>query len=115
MSTNFGRWKAEGRTESDVAEQGKPNLEPKKEMSMRSIKNFFPRLTQKIWGIRSARCWEKWDRDLCEEHADLGDSWAARLLSYSTRAWKYNIYTNCISNGLDSEIPIVVGGRDKTP
>lgn len=48
MSTNFGRWKAEGRTESDVAEQGKPNLEPKKEMSMRSIKNFFPRLTQKI-------------------------------------------------------------------
>lgn len=48
MSTNFGRRKAEGKMESNIAEWGKSNLELKKEMSMRSMKNFFPHLTQKI-------------------------------------------------------------------
>lgn len=40
MSTNFERWKAKGRMESDIAKWGKSNLELKKEMSMSSMKNF---------------------------------------------------------------------------
>lgn len=42
MSTHFGRWKADGRAENDIAEQGKANLELKRENVYEKQEDFSP-------------------------------------------------------------------------
>lgn len=42
MSTHFGRWKADGRAENDIAEWGKASLELKMENVYEKQDNFSP-------------------------------------------------------------------------
>lgn len=75
MSTHFGRWKADGRAENDIAEWGKASLELKMENIYEKQDNFSPLNPENLRFQSYQILWKSEnkgiDRNLYEEYLDF--------------------------------------------